>query len=42
MRCHAVFERLLPAYLDDDEYGELQQYLMLHPDAGELVRGPEE
>jgi mRNA-degrading endonuclease RelE of RelBE toxin-antitoxin system len=34
----SVFERLLPAYLDDDEYGELQQYLMLHPEAGELVR----
>ena len=35
----SVFERLLPVYLDDDEYGELQQHLILHPEAGELVRG---
>lgn len=35
----SIFERLLPVYLDDDEYGELQQYLMLQPEAGELVRG---
>jgi hypothetical protein len=30
---------LLPVYLDDDEYGELQQHLILHPEASELVRG---
>jgi hypothetical protein len=35
----SIFEPLLPAYLDDDEYGELQQHLMLQPEAGELVRG---
>jgi len=35
----SVFERLLPVYLDDDEYGELQQHLLLNPEAGELVRG---
>jgi hypothetical protein len=35
----SIFERLLPAYLHDDEYGELQQHLMLQPEAGELVRG---
>ena len=34
-----MFERLLPLYLDDDEYAELQQYLMLHPETGEVVRG---
>ena len=35
----SIFERYLPNYLDDDEYGELQQHLMLYPEAGELVRG---
>lgn len=35
----SVFEKYLPVYLDDDEYGELQQFLMLDPEAGELVRG---
>jgi hypothetical protein len=35
----SVFERLLPVYLDDEEYGELQQHLILHPEGGELVRG---
>lgn len=35
----SVFQRLLPLYLDDDEYAELQQHLMLCPMAGELVPG---
>ena len=35
----SLFERYLPAYLDDDEYGELQQYMILNPEAGEVVRG---
>ena len=35
----SVFERLLPIYLDDDEYGELQQYMIQNPEAGQLVRG---
>jgi hypothetical protein len=35
----SVFERLLPVYLDDDEYVELQQYMMQSPEAGQLVRG---
>lgn len=35
----SIFERLLPVYLDDDEYRELQQHLILRPEAGELVRG---
>lgn len=30
---------MLPAYLDDDEYAELQQYLIQNPEAGELVPG---
>ena len=33
------FERVLPAYLNDDEYSELQQYLIQTPEAGELVAG---
>jgi hypothetical protein len=35
----SAFERLLPIYLDDDEYAELQQYMMQNPEAGRLVRG---
>lgn len=35
----SVFERLVPIYLDDDEYTELQQYLIQNPEAGQLVRG---
>ena len=35
----SIFERVLPAYLDDDEYAELQQFLMQKPESGKLVRG---
>jgi hypothetical protein len=35
----SLFERVLPAYLDDDEYSELQQYLIQNPEAGEVVPG---
>jgi hypothetical protein len=35
----SIFERVLPAYLDDDEYSDLQQFLMQSPEAGELVPG---
>lgn len=35
----SVFERILPAYLEDDEYSDLQQFLMQHPEAGEVVPG---
>ena len=34
-----IFERLLPAYLNDVEYSELQQYLIQNPEAGEVVPG---
>ena len=30
---------MLPSYLDDDEYAELQQYLIKNPEAGEVVPG---
>ena len=35
----SIFERILPIYLNDDEYAQLQQHLLLHPEAGEVVRG---
>jgi len=35
----SIFERTRPAYLDDDEYSELQQFLMKNPEIGELVPG---
>jgi hypothetical protein len=34
-----TFERIREVYLDDDEYRELQQYLMEHPAAGDVIRG---
>jgi hypothetical protein len=33
----SIFERIRPAYLDDDEYSELQQFLMQNPEVGELT-----
>ncbi len=35
----ATFERLRGLYLDDDEYAELQQFMMQNPEAGAIVRG---
>jgi hypothetical protein len=35
----AVFERVRALYLDDDEYAELQQFMLQNPEAGNLVRG---
>jgi hypothetical protein len=35
----AAFERVRGVYLDDDEYGELQQFMMQNPEAGNIVRG---
>jgi len=35
----SVFARTLPTYLDDDEYSDLQQFLMQNPEAGDLVPG---
>ena len=34
-----VFDRLREQYLDDDEYGDPRQFLMLNPEAGAVVRG---
>jgi hypothetical protein len=35
----AAFERLCALYLDDDEYAELQQFMMKTPEAGQVVPG---
>jgi hypothetical protein len=35
----SIFQRVLPAYLDDDGYSELQQYLIQNPEVGEVVPG---
>jgi mRNA-degrading endonuclease RelE of RelBE toxin-antitoxin system len=34
-----LFSRLLPNYLDDDAYSELQQALAINPQAGDLMPG---
>lgn len=34
-----AFERHREAYLDDDEYAELQQYMLQNPELGKLVPG---
>jgi hypothetical protein len=33
------FDRVRARYLDDDEYSELQQFMMQNPEAGAIVRG---
>lgn len=35
----STFERICALYLDDDEYAELQQYMMQKPDAGQVIPG---
>jgi len=35
----SAFAHTLPVYLDDDEYAELQQFMMTHPEAGAVVPG---
>lgn len=35
----SAFERICPVYLDDDEYAALQQFMILNPEAGQIVRG---
>lgn len=34
----AAFERVRAVYLDDDEYAELQQFMMKDPETGDIVR----
>jgi mRNA-degrading endonuclease RelE of RelBE toxin-antitoxin system len=33
-----IFTKLLPKYLTDDEYRAFQWYLLLNPEAGDLIR----
>lgn len=35
----SLFTKLLPRYLNDDEYLALQWYLLEYPDAGDIIRG---
>lgn len=35
----ASFERLRSAYLDDDEFADLQAFMMENPEAGDVVPG---
>lgn len=35
----SLFTKLLNTYLTDDEYAELQNYLIDHPEAGKIVSG---
>ena len=35
----SAFERVRAVYLDDEEYAELQQFMMQSPEAGKIVRG---
>jgi hypothetical protein len=35
----SVFERVCPIYQNDDEYAELQQFMMRNPEAGQVVPG---
>ena len=35
----SIFSRELSNYLDDDEYGDLQQYLINYPEAGDIIPG---
>ena len=32
-----AFERIRGVYLDDDEYADLQQFMMANPEAGDLI-----
>ena len=34
-----IFNRHIQEYMDDDEYGEMQAFLTLHPDAGKVIKG---
>lgn len=34
-----IFTQLVKEYLSDDEYSELQQYIMKNPEVGKIIRG---
>jgi hypothetical protein len=35
----SAFQEVRPAYLDEDEYAELQQFMMQNPESGQVVPG---
>jgi len=35
----SAFDAVRPIYLDEDEYSELQQFMMQNPESGQLVPG---
>jgi len=35
----SIFSRELAHYFDDDEYGDLQQYMINNPEAGDMIPG---
>ncbi len=35
----SAFEAIRPVYLDDDEYAELQQFMIQNPESGQIVPG---
>lgn len=35
----SIFSRELAHYFDDDEYGDLQQYMINNPEAEEMIPG---
>jgi hypothetical protein len=35
----SIFEREVSLYLDDDEYAALQAFLLVNPEAGDLIPG---
>jgi hypothetical protein len=35
----SAFERARELYLDDEEYEDLQQFMMQNPEAGNIIRG---
>ena len=36
----SFFTKLLPNYLGEEDYRGLQNYLLQHPESGDVVRGP--
>jgi len=35
----SIFTRRVQQYMDDEEYGEMQAFLTLRPDAGNVIKG---
>ena len=34
-----IFNRRVLQYMDDEEYGQMQAFLTLHPEAGKVIKG---